>query len=121
MLVSGRTVYLRRQSPSGLSGYFETFDGSQDGWLLQTAHAGSPAPTTECGAFGSILGGAGVSGKNAFLEKTYNLTGIAHDHLSISFDFIQIDTWDEEEGRLLVDGEIVWSQIYGGGFFGEIM
>ena len=99
-------------------GYEDRFERSEDGWVDQT---GAAAQTSECGSFGTILGGYNIiSGGGSYLEKTYDLAAMEHDQLTISFDFVKIDSWDNEAGQLLVDGTEVWSQIYGGGSLGGV-
>ena len=99
-------------------GYEDRFERSADGWVDQT---GQLAQTSECGSFGTILGGYNIiSGGDSYLEKTYDLAAMEHDQLSISFEFVKIDSWDDEAGQLFVDGAEVWSQIYGAGSLGGV-
>ena len=52
-----------------------------------------------------------VGGGN-YLEKTFSLRQIDHEQLFISFVFVQIDSWDNENATLLVDGIEVWRQAF---------
>ena len=45
---------------------------------------------TTCGRFGPICGGYDVKGKNAYIQKTFNLPEGAY---SVELDFIKIDSW----------------------------
>ena len=99
-------------------GYLDRFERSADYWSFAD---GSPARTSECGSFGSILGGYDIiAGGGNYLQKTFDLKAMEHDQLAISFDFIKIDSWDDEAAQLFVDDVEVWSRIYGGGSLGGI-
>ena len=99
-------------------GYLDRFERSADYWSFAD---GSPARTSECGSFGSILGGYDIiAGGGNYLQKTFDLKAMEHDQLAISFDFIKIDSWDDEAAQLFVDDVEVWSRIYGGGSLGGV-
>jgi hypothetical protein len=77
------------------------------GWLFTNA----TASTTTCSDF-KLLGGFGVLAKGAMVER--NVTNIAeHTLLTISFEFVKLDTWDGEQARLFVDDALVWTQSIG--------
>jgi hypothetical protein len=62
---------------------------------------------TECGYFGTVLGGYNQLGRSSFLRKT--LTGLCtHNTIAIAFAFIAIDFWTEEEAFLFIDDVLVW-------------
>ena len=89
-------------------GIFDNFESGIDEWTSNV----ELSTTGQCGGLSSILGGFGVLGQGAWLEKTYDLAAYPHDELSLSLDFIKIDSWDNEEARVLIDGVVVWSQVF---------
>ena len=88
-----------------MHGYYENFNNVVN-W---TATNGGIARSSKCGAFGQILGGYNIAGRNNFMSKTYGLGAMPHDMLRLSLDFIKIDNWRGEEAQVLVDGVVVWS------------
>ena len=58
------------------------------------------------------LGGHGVFGMGAYVEKT--LTDLPpHDGLRIQFSFLKVDQWNGRQGVLLLDGADIWrTQVY---------
>ena len=53
---------------------------------------------TTCGDLGSMLGGYGVFGSGAYIEKTFDLSSASHTLIVLEIDFYQIDSWDSGEG-----------------------
>ena len=45
--------------------------------------------------------------------RTYDLSSVSHAELTISMDFIALDSWDNEKAFINLDGTEVWSW-YGG-------
>ena len=43
-----------------------------------------------------------------YFERTYDLSSISHAELTISMDFIALDTWDNEKAFISLDGVEVW-------------
>merc|ERR1712176_1609233 len=68
---------------------------------------------TQCGSFGTILGGYGVLGKDAKLTKTLNID-VAHTEVHISATFIRIDSWNYNQDwiYLKADGLTLWKQTF---------
>ena len=65
--------------------------------------------TSTCGTFGNILGGHNILGTGIMLEMT--LQGImSHTEVRVLFDFIRIDSWDDEQAYAYIDNSLVWSQ-----------
>lgn len=60
-----------------------------DGWVATGAE--SEKMFTACGNI-RVLGGFGVFGAKASLSKTFFLP--AHSKLSIKFNFLKLDSWD---------------------------
>jgi large repetitive protein len=80
--------------------YEDEFSSSSSGWSSNT--------TSNCGSFGSILGGYTIFGSGASLNRNFsNLP--PHTELNLSFDFIRIDSWDDETATLYVDSLPLWS------------
>ena len=103
-------------------GYFDAFEHGADEWssnVTKTTAATTAASnlTTKCGNFTSLLGGYGVTGGGTYVEKVFDLTTMAHDELLVSLDFVKLDYWTGENGRVLVDGKVVWERSFdhGGG------
>ena len=66
---------------------FDNFDDGVDGW---TSNVDGLA-TTRCAGLGSILGGAGMLGQGAYVEKVFDLSTYPHAELTISMDYIKIE------------------------------
>ena len=85
----------------------DTFPGAT-GWASNRR-----LDVTRCGVHGSMLGGHGVFGGGAYIEKTFDLSGVResgdppHARVRIELTFFAIDSWDGEEARLWVDDELV--------------
>ena len=63
-----------------------------------------------------MLGGYGVFGSGAYVEKTFDLSGAPeHSAVRVQLDFVQVDWWNGEFAYLLLGGEVVWSQSFSGG------
>jgi hypothetical protein len=79
--------------------HVENFDNAT---TLTNWHIGSQNADllTDCGGE-SILGGYNKAGKNRFLEKSFNLAGIPHNEVKITYELYSIDSWDENEGAWL--------------------
>jgi hypothetical protein len=89
-------------SPFNVSDSFIRVGGDVAGW--QGARS-----VTECGYFGTVLGGYNQLGRSSFLRKT--LTGLCtHNTIAIAFAFMAIDFWTGEEAFLFVDDVLVWSK-----------
>jgi len=54
-----------------------------------------------------MLGGYGVLGKGAEVEKTFGPLA-PHTQLRVTLDFFKIDSWDLENAYLYIDGQLVW-------------
>ncbi len=85
--------FIRRETPALLS------------------HSAVPAEITTCGSFGEILGGVGF-GSGSWLQKTYDLRRKPHRFVSVSLQFVKIDSWDGESGVVFADSELVWSKSF---------
>ena len=69
--------------------------------------------TTKCGTH-IVLGGYGVFGGDAYVERIYNALPV-HNILYIQFDFLQIDNWQSNtEAYLELDSSVVWRQVFSG-------
>jgi len=70
-----------------LSADFDNFDDGTDGWTSNI----NELATTACAGLGSILGGAGILGQGAYVEKVFDLSTFPHAELTISMDYIKIE------------------------------
>jgi hypothetical protein len=68
--------------------------------------------TTTCGAYGTILGGYNVFGAGASVQLNQSTLGIPHAESYVSFDFIKIDSWDNEQAQFRHENGILWFQNY---------
>ena len=60
-----------------------------------------------------MLGGYGVFGKDAYVEKTFDLSGAPqHSAVRVQLDFVKIDSWNGETAYLRLDGELAWSRSF---------
>lgn len=66
---------------------FDNFDDGINGW---TSNVDGLA-TTGCAGLGNILGGAGILGQGAYVEKVFDLSNYPHAELTISMDYIKIE------------------------------
>ena len=96
----------------------------QPGWTLVAADAFGTDGVThgwssnvellfgDCGEIGPMLGGLGTAfGAGAYVEKTFSLLGAddappAHSLVRVEVDMVKVGTWDGEEVRVDLDGEI---------------
>ena len=67
--------------------------------------------TYSCGSYGTILGGYDQFGAGASAQKVFD-TAIAHTELKVEAEYIKIDTWDNEYGRMYIDGVERWYQLF---------
>lgn len=93
--------------------YSADFDsGTSQGWFVAGTSTSSPvdsASTCSDEWSGAMLGGYGLFGKDSETElRLFSLP--AHDHLMVAFDFVPIDSWDNEEVILSIDGNEVLRQ-----------
>ena len=97
----------------------DTFDDERHGWEPQEI------PRTECGHFGTILGGYDVLAGGT-LAKTFELPPIPGETVRIYLEFIKIDSWDDpDRAAVSVDEKEIWranptiaggTQVCGAGF-----
>jgi hypothetical protein len=79
------------------------------GW---SSNVGSDLVTTMCREL-YMIGGFGVLGAGAWLERRFDFTDSPHMAATVSLTFIKIDAWDEEKAMVLVDGLQVWARSFG--------
>jgi hypothetical protein len=72
------------------------FETGCDGW--------SNCQTSTCGKYGSILGGYGKYGRGATTQKTFTVPN--PEYAKVELDFIKIDSWDDEQATITVNGKI---------------
>jgi len=72
----------------------------------------SPQTTTSCGGFGTILGGYDTTGVGATISNTIDLLGITHNEIRTEFDWIKIDSWDNEPAYYDLDSSQEWTTTY---------
>ena len=87
---------------------FEDFTTSSLGWSDARRDTSSSCFTAQ----GAMLGGYGVFGSTATSSKTYTFFGVTHAQVRVALDYFVIDTWDNEFGRVSVDG----TQVFNGQF-----
>ncbi len=81
----------------------DDFSSGSAGWNSGTL--------SSCGGYGEILGGYNHFGSGASTQKTIS-TNVSHSEIKVNFDFVKIDTWDNETAYLEVDGSNQWSQSF---------
>lgn len=69
-----------------------------DGWTVSNADAKG----TSCAGI-QIFGGYGVFGKGATVSKVFSSIP-THNKLVVRFQFWKLDSWDNEQAQLIVDG-----------------
>ncbi|WP_419831708.1 tandem-95 repeat protein [Endozoicomonas atrinae] len=81
-----------------------TFNNDSEGWTQMWAGSGHFAS-------GNFLGRFGGSGGNQRTSNTYDVPqGV--DELTLNFTFYEIDSWDGEEFRVFVDGQLFHARSY---------
>jgi hypothetical protein len=99
---------------------FEDFSTEATGWSDNRRDTSSSCFTD----WGAMLGGYNLFGTGASSTKTYNFLGIAHTQVRVALDYIVIDSWDDEDARVSLDGTFIYNEDFtfggtnecGGGF-----
>jgi hypothetical protein len=66
-----------------------------------------------CADFGQVLGGYSVLGGGTAVHKTFDLSVYPHDEVTVSLDFVKIDSWNGQNATLYIDGQPAWSRGFG--------
>jgi len=119
---------LLTDDPSLTDGFYTVFPGgvplstycnmSGGGWTAVDSEdpddgidtAWSNTQSTSCGQWGTIMGGYGLWGNNVpWVQKTVDLSGIPHTEVNAEAEFIKIDSWDNHQFYVNIDGSRVWT------------
>ena len=74
-------------------------------------HGWNCGGVTNCGGYGKVCGGHGQKGSGAEITKTItNL--VAGGTYRLTLDFLKLDSWDNENGYVYVNGHQCWSKSY---------
>jgi hypothetical protein len=87
------------------------FEKADSAWHSGTDGTGSQVAVTTCDGE-DLLGGYNVTGHGHNLSETFALHGISHTELSIDLDYWVIDSWDDEDAYVWVDGATEWTANY---------
>jgi hypothetical protein len=88
------------------------FESSSSGWIPYLTGSGGPLTDRENLNFSTVLGPfPGHPTGGAVVGQRFPLSG-NQDHVLISFDFAEIDSWDDEQFKVWVDGQLVISDRY---------
>lgn len=88
-------------------------DGNASGWEdLEGGEAALDLHSDCAETFGPMLGGVSEFGEDSGATQTFDLHGIPHTEIALSLDFIVLDSWDGEDGRVLLDGDEVFGESY---------
>ena len=68
--------------------------------------------TSTCGSYGLVLGGFLNAKQSQEMQRTYNMTQTPHDLVRVDFDFIKIDGYNNQRGRMYADDVIVWERVF---------
>jgi len=74
------------------------FQGTNGWWGWPNA-----AQVTSCGPLGEMLGGYGVFGRGAYVERTFEQLP-PHSALRIQLTFTRVDAWGDGQAQMFVDG-----------------
>ncbi len=85
----------------------EDFEGGASGWSDNTTTIGNAVLGNE-----EFLGRFGGSGGAQDVTKTFLLSGL-QTQVTISFDFLRLDTWDDEIFSIFIDDNLVASDAFG--------
>ena len=92
-----------RLQHDGITGLVPVVFPGTNGWWGRP----NAAQTTECGSLGRMLGGYGVFGVGAWVERTFeNLP--PHEALRLRLTFYRVDSWRDGEAQIWVDGNLAW-------------
>ena len=61
-----------------------------------------------CGSFGSILGGYNTLATGSSVQKEFTDLN-AHNSVTVDLDFVQIDSWDNEQFSVYADDALVYT------------
>lgn len=87
--------------------------GDASGWRDDAGAAAAVDHTSQCAAaYGPMLGGLDRFGQDAAATQTFALLGVPHTEVALSLDYIVLDSWDGELGRVLLDGHEVHAESY---------
>ena len=90
----------------------QDFESSSGGWVPYLTGSGVPSTNRENLNFSTVLGPfPGGPGGAKVVGHAFDLTG-NQDHVLISFDFAEIDSWDDELFKVWVDGAQVVADRY---------
>ena len=90
-----------------------TFTGGDPAGWLDAGLAAIVDTVSDCAAaYGAMLGGVGLLGKNGEVERTFDLRGVPHAALSVSPDSIVMDSWDGEDALVYLDGAEVYRETF---------
>jgi hypothetical protein len=88
------------------------FESSSSGWVPYLTGSGGPLLDRENLNFSTVLGPfPGHPTGGVVVGQRFTLTG-NQDHVLISFDFAEIDSWDDEQFTVWVDGTQVIADRY---------
>lgn len=91
-------------------------DGASRGWI---DGGGNPSPvdtSSSCAAaYSAMLGGYGYFGAGAKTSQTFDFRGIPHTELAVDLELVIIDSWDNEEAIVKLDGVEGYRTTFGGG------
>lgn len=88
------------------------FEASDNGWVPYLTGSGGPLTDRENLNFSTVLGPfPGHPSGGAVIGQRFALTG-NQDHVLVSFDFVEIDSWDDELFKVWVDGQLVIADRY---------
>ena len=111
----GNGDYWIDAAPGGADPFEIYCDMDNGGWtrmIYDDGNAGNGWNNTEitdCGCdAGNVHGMWGGSPNN--VTQTYPLVDIAHSEAKIQITYYAVDSWDNEYGRLYVDGNQVWQK-----------
>jgi len=79
----------------------------KDHWPGAVGWSGTSSELSTCGTLGTMVGGYGLFGPDAYVEKTFPLA-TAHSAIRIRATFNKIDEWKGRRALLYVDDNPVW-------------
>jgi hypothetical protein len=86
----------------------EDFSTAATGWTDSRRDTSSSCFTD----WGAMLGGYQLFGSGATTSKTYTFLGITHSNVRVSLDYFVIDSWDDEDARVSVDGVYIFNDAF---------
>jgi len=91
--------------------YIEDFsDGESSGWLNGSSPINVDDSSNCSSNWTNILGGYNELGDGDEAVQTFSTLGVPHTEVRAELDYVVIDSWDDEDAIVQIDGDEVWRE-----------